>query len=390
MRKTLYYLTAALILLSLFTSPVSGETHVEKMIPKSISPGLDHLAELICSGTSKNFELDRIEPILNFIQNQKPDSSLYYPEKKFDATPIYYEFDLNLDLKEIIKYSYNPKIPVAALMPSSLRSSTWENAENEQNSPSLLWNSFQDLEKPVIINGTENTVITPDITSGAYYGYNQNRKMILCKYKGKKLFISLAKQKDRSDVGKKGLVLGSDSDWNYLYSGKKGTNLPGLGWVSSYMYDSCTIMIYYEMDPNEPLVRCAVFKWLKAGWSNINMVKKSHIYKGLIRYENSFKKILEHPLLPKPEILEKIFAGFRNKPIEELRKGTKDYFCYLNARYKDNKNLVKTKFNKLLVDNKFLMQMTKTEMVSILSVEYIKTVLGKEHSSTDLLTRISR
>ncbi len=90
--------------------------------------------------------------------------------------------------------------------------------------------------------------------------------------------------------GKKGLVLGSDSDWNYLYSGKKGTNLPGLGWVSSYMYDSCTIMIYYEMDPNEPLVRCAVFKWLKAGWSNINMVKKSHIYKGLVRYENSFKR----------------------------------------------------------------------------------------------------
>ena len=275
-------------------------------------------------------------------------------------------------------------------MPSSLRSSTWENAENEQNSPALLWDSLQDLDKPVIINGTEHTVITPDITSGAYYGYNQNRKMILCKYKGKKLFISLAKQKDKSDVGKKGLVLGSDLDWNYLYSGKKGTNLPGLGWVSSYMYDSCTIMIYHEMNPNEPLVRCAVFKWLKAGWSNINMVKKDHIYKGLVRYENSFKEILEHPLLPKPEILEKIFTGFRNKPIEELRKNTKDYFCYLNTRYKDNKNLVKTKFNKLLVDNKFLMQMTKTEMVSILSVEYIKTVLGKEHSSTDLLTRISR
>jgi hypothetical protein len=36
------------------------------------------------------------------------------------------------------------------------------------------------------------------------------------------------------------------------------------------------------------------------------------------------------------------------------------------------------------------MQMTKTEMISILSVEYIKTVLEKEHSRTDLLTRISR
>lgn len=390
MRNSLYYFIVILMLQSLNAASVTGETLDEKMIPKSISPGLDHLAELICSKNSEEFDLDKIEPIIDFIQNQKPDSSLYYPEKKFDATPLYYEFDLNQDLEQIIKYSYNPKIPVAALMPSSLRSSTWENTENEQPSPDLLWNSSQNLDEPVIVNGTEHTVITPDITSGAYYGYNQDKKLILCKYKGKKLFISLAKQKARSDVGKKGLVLGNDLDWNYLYSGEKGTNLPGLGWISSYMYDSCTIMIYYEIDPKEPLVRCAVFKWLKAGWSNINMVKKSHIYKGLVRYENSFKEILEHPLLPEPEILEKIFTGFRSKSVEELRESTKNYFFYLNARYKDNKQLVKTKFNKLLVDNKFLMQMTETEMVSILSVEYIKTVLGKEHSSTDLLTRISR
>ncbi len=390
MKNTLYYFAAVLMLLSIFSASVSGEDLEEKMIPKSISPGLDHLVELISSGARENFELDRIEPIIDFIQNQKPDSFLYYPEKKFDATPIYYEFDLNLTLEQIIKYSYNPKIPAAALMPSSLRSSTWKNSENEQNSPFLLGDSSQDLDKPVIVNGTEYTVITPDITSGAYYGYNQIRKMILCKYKGKKLLISLAKQQDRSEVGKKGLILGSDLDWNYLYSGEKGTNLPGLGWVSSYMYDSCTIMIYYEMGPNEPLVRCAVFKWLKAGWSNINMVQKYHIYKGLVRYENSYREILEHPLLPKPEILEKIFSGFSKKPIEELRKSTKDYFCYLNVRYKGNRNLAKTKFNKLLVDNSFLMQMTKTEMMSILSVEYIKTVLGKEHSRTNLLTRISK
>ena len=88
MIKTLYSFAAALILLTLFIAPASGETLIEKMVPKSISPGLDHLAELICSGTSEDFDLDRIETILNFIQNQKPDSFLYYPEKKFEATPV--------------------------------------------------------------------------------------------------------------------------------------------------------------------------------------------------------------------------------------------------------------------------------------------------------------
>ena len=158
----------------------------------------------------------------------------------------------------------------------------------------------------------------------------------------------------------------------------------------SYMYDSCTIMLYYEVDSKKPLVRCAVFKWLRAGWSNINMVKKSHIYDGLVRHENNFKEILEHPLLPRSEALENIFAGFNKQTIDGLRKQTKEYFCYLTSRYKNNKNLIKTRFNKLLTDENFLSQMTKQEMTSILSIEYIKSILGKEHKNKDLLTKISK
>jgi len=390
MKNPLYYKIIITILITVFASSVSAKDLKEEKAPKDLSPGLDHLAKLISPDSCENFDLNKIGPIVKFIQSKKPESSLYYPEKKFNATPVYYEFDIQADLEHIIKYSYNPKIPAEALMPASLRSSTWRNAKNENNSPAIFWNSFQKLDSPVIVNGIEHTVITPDTHTGSYYGYDQNRKLILCEHDGKKLFISLSKQIDRSEVGKKGLVLGSDDDWNYFYSGKKGTNLPGLGWVSAYMYDSCTIMLYYEIDAEKPLVRCAVFKWLRAGWSNINMVKKSHIYDGLVRHENNFKEIIEHPLLPRSEALENIFAGFNKQTIDELRKQTKEYFCYLTSRYKNNKNLIKTRFNKLLMDENFLSKMTKQEMTSILSIEYIKSILGKEHKNKDLLTKISK
>ena len=63
MKNTLYHFTAVLMLLSLFTAPASGKNLEERMIPKSISPGLDHLAELICSKNSEEFDPDKIEAI---------------------------------------------------------------------------------------------------------------------------------------------------------------------------------------------------------------------------------------------------------------------------------------------------------------------------------------
>jgi hypothetical protein len=83
---------------------------------------------------------------------------------------------------------------------------------------------------------------------------------------------------DVSDVGKKGYVMGTDDDWDYFYSGKPGLTIPALGWVKSYMYGSSGINIYEEIDPQAGKVRCAVFKWLRAGWSGVNMVRRVYIF----------------------------------------------------------------------------------------------------------------
>jgi len=183
MKNPLYSAIMIIILISLFAVSASGKDLKEEKAPKSLSPGLDHLADLISPDSCEKFDLNKIGEILSFIQSKKskinPLTSL---KKKFDATPLYYEFDIQTDLEHILKYSYNPKIPAEALMPASLRSSTWADAENENKSPAILWESLQKLDSPVIVNGTEHTVITPDTHTGSYYGYDQDRKLILCEY----------------------------------------------------------------------------------------------------------------------------------------------------------------------------------------------------------------
>ena len=120
--------------------------------------------------------------------------------------------------------------------------------------------------------------------SGAYYKYDMYRTLVLFTYEKRKVLISISKQKDVSQVGNKGYILGSDDNWDYFYSGKPGLTIPGLGWVRSYMYDSYGINVYYQIDENNPVVRCATLRWIKAGWAKINVVKSHHIHAGLKRF----------------------------------------------------------------------------------------------------------
>jgi hypothetical protein len=218
---------------------------------------------------------------------------------------------------------------------------------------------------------------TPDLFTGAYYGYHLNRALCLFRYKNRNTLISLSKQTDTSDVGKKGLVLGSDENWDYFYSGQKGLTKKGLGWVRSYMYDSASIVVYSEIDGDASRVRCGVFKWLNAGWADINMVRKKHIHRGLERFGKTFKAIMEYPYLPKTMELANNFFRIEQLSIEGLRDRIKTYFRNLEARYTDDILLLKKHFSDFFADDGYLSQMTREEMQSILVLEYMKSILGK-------------
>ena len=70
------------------------------------------------------------------------------------------------------------------------------------------------------------------------------------KHEGRFVLLAISKQASISEVGKKGVILGQDENWTYLYSGQNGINRPGLGWVSSYMYDSYSVWVNAQLEKN--------------------------------------------------------------------------------------------------------------------------------------------
>jgi hypothetical protein len=172
-------------------------------------------------------------------------------------------------------------------------------------------------------------------------------------------------------------VLGSDSDWDYLYSGKTGLTLPALGWVKSYMYDSRGINIYCAKEGNAQKVRSASFRWLRAGWSGLNMVKKKHIYRGLKRFGATFKEIVESPLIQPVDKLADDIARIQGLPRDALRSKMNLYANILKNRYRSDQRSLKKEALGILEDQNHWHQMSKDEMESVMVIEHMKYTLSK-------------
>jgi hypothetical protein len=228
-----------------------------------------------------------------------------------------------------------------------------------------------------MLRGVEFVENTPDLVSGAYYGYRLYRTLILFKNNQRRVIISVSKQTNKSDVGKKGYVLGSDDNWDYFYSGKPGLTIPGLGWVKSYMYDSYGVSIYYELDAAAPSLRCGIFRWVRAGWSGINAVKKHHIHDGIKRFAKSFKEIMEYPDLPNIDQFNNIYSKMTALSEKELRDRIKIYLSILENRYGRDYRPSRALSPPVFQDKGPWFQMTAEAMRSALMLEYLKLAMGK-------------
>ena len=184
----------------------------------------------------------------------------------------------------MLEYLYNPRIPSYLLMPSSLRASSWTQFAAGRENLEQIAGLYESLADPVTIAGIEREMITPDANTGGYYTYDTDRVLILFRRGTDRVLLSVSRQKDASEVGRKGGVVGDDANWNYLFSEECGLTRSGLGWVKSYMYGACSVTVYVQPDdPKKPL-RVAMYKWLRAGWAGMNMVKENHILGGVKRY----------------------------------------------------------------------------------------------------------
>jgi hypothetical protein len=142
------------------------------------------------------------------------------------------------------------------------------------------------------------------------------------------------------------------------------------------MYDSASILVFYETGPGR--TRCAVFKWLRAGWKNINMVKNSHIYKGMQRFAQDYKAILEDPSLPDADRLATVWSHIESLDLETLRAINRQYLQALQAKYADDASVSSKWSSNLLKDDSRVDGSDIHELRSVLVVEYLKSVLGKK------------
>ena len=376
-RPATIFRIAVFICLSYCSQSFGSENISETMIPETLSPGLIHLLELVDPEKQIDFDTKRVAEVMDFIETPKQRHVLYYADGSTGSPSAYYDFDIHRNLADILKYAFNPDIPAIAMTPSSTRRAGWLEAGNQGEKLPRLWQELARLNRPIVIKGSELLENTPDTFSGAYYKYDLYRTLVLFKYRHRNVLISISKQKDVSHVGHKGYVLGADENWDYFYSGKPGLTINGLGWVRSYMYDSYGISIYYEIDAQLPTVRCATFKWVRAGWSRFNVVKRFHIYKGSLRFAAAFKEIMESTHLPDVGALADAFSKMMNLSMEELKDKMKLYVDILKKRY-SRAPLRSVKWSPKIFENKLpWLEMSKEEMQSALVVEYMKYVLGK-------------
>jgi len=346
-------------------------------IPEPVNPGLNYLLSLAEPVHSQNIDTEVIEEAIKFVLKSKDKNALYFPGNRTNIASAYHEFDIRKDLKHVLDIGFNPGIPPFILSPSSIRLAYWTEVNGKKQLPPDLSSMLSRLDHPIMVTGVEHEEITPDLNTGAYYGYDLNRTLILLKYQGRPALISISKQKNVSDVGKKGVVLGKDDNWDYFYSGQNGLNKPGLGWVNSYMYDSYTISIFIEQGGPDHLVHCGIFKWLRAGWADMNMVQNQHIYRGLQRYTDTVKGILEYPSLPEPDKMAEIFSMIKTFSADELRDKVRNYITLLSQKYREDASSGGKLIAETIKDSSYLSQLSQNQMQSVLAVEYIKFLMGK-------------
>ena len=340
----------------------------------ALSPVTDAAMKLVrfCNEPKVGLDEQAVATLVDHVLSSKQTRESALPES-LECTGAYYEFDTKIAFPRFIEYSYNPLIPAVITRPSSLRYSSWTAPRGETQKLPNSWKPVAPAGVPVVIQSMQHESDTPDLNSGVYHEYDLKRTLILLNHKGRQVMLSVSKQISTSNVGKKGVILGNDNDWNYYYSGQPGTPKAGLGWVKSYIYDYFSIGVYAESITAPRMVRTGVFQWLRAGWSGINFVKPSHILGGLKRFARDSRMVLESPRLPAPNQMISTYQSLSNMPAGDL---IKKYAALQQAQRSLAVQLGKISKSEGEEQVSFA-NTPREQMVEELMLGYLKTTLGK-------------
>lgn len=375
---TSYHITLRIVACLALTFCLAAHATAEiKPVPEDLTPAFDQMLSLVGQSIPAAPDAKFIDQLIQFLNKAKDPKSTYVMDEREGATSNYSEFRINRSFNEVLDLVYNPEIPAYLTSPASVRRSEWIQFNGQKQDHPMLSRVFDNLTDPIVYTGVEFMENTPDTFSGTYYAYELDRALVLTRHQGRKVLISISRQRDKSDVGKKGLVLGNDGDWNYLYTDEKGCTKAGLGWVKSYMYDSASITVYYQVDEPTPQVHCGVFKWIRAGWAGINMVQPHHIRNGVKRFSKTFIALIESPELADTAEFSEALRQIGDLPEETLRQKVKRHYLGLKQNHHIKSKLINRWFDRLSGKDGYLAKMTPKEMRAVLEKAYLKKVLGK-------------
>jgi hypothetical protein len=118
------------------------------------------------------------------------------------------------------------------------------------------------------------------------------------------------------------------------------------------------------------------FKGFNAGWATMNMVKSSHILKGIKRFASDFKAVIEAPGLPSAPVLADKYRELQQTSDESLQQMVSPYLEALTSD--DSSGLDSSFFKRLISSGKYPKQMSHEELIKVLLLEYVKGSIGKK------------
>ena len=273
---------------------------------------------------------------------------------------------------KMVRYCFDPRIPAEALYPMVLRRGGWLPDSQLVKENIRLWERLT-TQGMFVLRGTEEEEITPDSFSGCYYSYRLLRLIALLHVDGKPALLSVSRQEAPSSVGYKAAIVGKDSNWNYVYTRVVGTNLTLASWAETYMYDSASITLMYPDGEGGGL---ALFKWVKAGWSKMNMVKSSHIRSGGERFLTNLRQVLDAQSLPAPEAISARYTALAVMDDAALRTAFEPQAAALTSAARGDSLLSHADFQAVLQDGAYAQRLRREELISELMKLYMKERLG--------------
>ncbi len=302
-----------------------------------------------------------------------------YPDKYEKGSGVLWRSRIQgVPLATTLQYLFNPKVPLTVVYPASIRYAYWQPGSDILSLSRPLWEQLgEHRDKPLVLRGTEVEEITPDDNTGSYYKYLLDRVLILTECEGRQMLISISWQKGKSEVGKKAATIGDYSNWDFVYSGAKGTLASGIGWAETYIYSAASLIVFYEDTPGGKDTGYAMYRWMDAGWSGLNMVKQSHITAGAERSFAGLKAFLESPRRPSPAEIESYIGSLQALDLPALQARFARYGAKVEEAAATVDPLKSDDFQKVIKDGEYGKSMTKQELIAALAVDFIKQKLGK-------------